>query len=253
MRTLLALAFAATLAAADDFAEVDYGQIDRSIAKEPAYISTPRYALFLLDPAGRFRVWAVADKSKDAKYPDILYMDLDGDGDLTEEGERFEGRADPKLAAAGMEMTIRVGDIAVPGTKIVHTKFLVSTSPKEGRKGFWFRMMWDGKTEVSGGYAPVGIDTTEWAASAAAAPILRPTPLGPLSFAIWGSHTCELKIGGDTHISLVAGSLGSGPDTLGALDENFLDLGKDEIKVTVIAKDMDGGEVKTTSRIKGHC
>lgn len=253
MRHVLVLALAASLAAADDFVEVDYGKVGRTIAKEPRYVSAPRYALFVLDPAGRFRVWAVADRSKEAKHFDILYMDLDGDGDLTEAGERFEGRADPKLAAAGMEMSIRVGDIPVPGTKIVHTTFLVSTSPKEGRTGFWFRMHWDGKTEVSGGYAPVGIDTTEWGTSAANAPILRPTPLGPLSFAIWGSETCELKIGGETHVSLVAGSLGSGPDTLSAVDESFLDLAKDEILATVIGKDKDGREVRTTTRIKGHC
>lgn len=34
------------------FTEVDYSAVNRSIAKEPKYIAEPRYALFILDPAG---------------------------------------------------------------------------------------------------------------------------------------------------------------------------------------------------------
>jgi len=102
--------------AAEPFVEVDFSTIKRSIAKEPKYIAQPRYALFVLDPAGKFQVWAVFDKSKaELPYYDVLYFDRNGNGDLTDLGERFVGKYDKSLAAAGMAMTIRVGK--VPGNR----------------------------------------------------------------------------------------------------------------------------------------
>ncbi len=103
---------------AETFAEVDYAKIDRSIAREPRYLAEPAYALFILDPAGEFRAWAVLDKS-DVKSPhyDVVYFDKDGDGDLAESGERFVGKYDTEAK----NLLIVVGDVAVPGTKLVHT------------------------------------------------------------------------------------------------------------------------------------
>src|SRR5262249_50485157 len=151
--------------------EVDYSTVKRSIAKEPKYVAEPRYALFILDPAGKFRAWAVLDKSKaDLHYYDVLYFDMNGNGNLTDPSKRFVGKYDESRARAGMAMTIRVGKVPVPGTKLIHTDLLFSTIPKEGRKGFWFQMKWNGEHEVSGGYAKVGIDTTVFASSAKAAP-----------------------------------------------------------------------------------
>lgn len=239
---------------AEVFAEVDYLTIDRSIAKEPKYITDPRYALFILDPAGKFRAWAVFDKSKaDLPYYDVLYLDMNGNGDLTEPGDRFVGKYNESLAPAGMAMTIRVGKVPVPGTKLVHTDLLFCTMPKVDRKGFWFQMKWDGKDEVSGGYGKVGIDTTVFTNSAKSAPILRPTPLGPLSFAFWQPAPVVLPIGKDTDVSLVIGGAGSGPDTLCSLSEHFLLADKDLIVATLIAKDQDGKEIRTRNEIKKHC
>jgi len=240
--------------AAEPFVEVDFSTIKRSIAKEPKYIAQPRYALFVLDPAGKFQVWAVFDKSKaELPYYDVLYFDRNGNGDLTDSGERFVGKYDKSLAAAGMAMTIRVGKVPVPGTKLVHTDLLFCTIPKTDRKGFWFRMKWNGEQEVSGGYGTVGIDTTVFASSAKAAPILRPTPLGPLSFAFWMSDPVVLPIGKATAVNLVIGSKGSGPDTLCSLSEHFLIPGKDLIVATLIAKDQKGNELRTRNEIKQHC
>jgi hypothetical protein len=79
----------------DEFVEVDFTKVDRSIAREPKYISKPQYALFIFDPQAKFRVWAVLDKSKpDLPYYDVLYFDKNGNGDLTEAGKRFVGHYD---------------------------------------------------------------------------------------------------------------------------------------------------------------
>lgn len=63
---------------------VDLAKIDRAIKKEPVYKSkTPKYCLFVFGPEAKTRVWLVHDG-------DVLYVDRNGNGDLTEEGERVE-------------------------------------------------------------------------------------------------------------------------------------------------------------------
>lgn len=86
MRPFLTALLGLLLAAAPSPA-VDYGKIDRALAKEPAYqAKAPTYALLLFGPEAKVRVWAVLDG-------DVLYLDRDGDGDLTDKDERF-ARAD---------------------------------------------------------------------------------------------------------------------------------------------------------------
>ena len=236
------------------YVEVDFAKVERRLTTEPPYVAAPRYAMFVFDLAGAHRAWAVVDKSaKEAPFYDVLYLDLDADGDLTEPGERFVGKRDPKYADAGLEMAIRIAEIRVPGTALVHKNFLLATAPKKDRTGFWFRMHWAGLHEMSGGYGPTGINTTTWAESAAQAKIFRPCPFGPLHFATWGDEAIVLQPGAAAHINVIAGNRGSGPDTLAVVDEKFLDLEADELTVTVIAKDANGQPVTETSRIKKHC
>src|SRR5262245_11368623 len=59
----------------------DLTKIDRTIAKEPAYkTKSPRYCLLVFGPQADYRVWLVLDG-------DTLYVDRNGNGDLTEPGE----------------------------------------------------------------------------------------------------------------------------------------------------------------------
>src|ERR1700752_1325956 len=59
-------------------------QVERAVAKEPAYQSgAPRYCLLAFGREAKFRVWLVQDG-------DALYVDRNGNGDLTEPGERIE-------------------------------------------------------------------------------------------------------------------------------------------------------------------
>ena len=245
---LLALLLAC---AADD---VDLAKIERKIAKEPKYVAAPRYALFVLDEEARFRCWAVFDKSTpDAPYYDVLYFDRNGNGDLTEPAERFAGKRDAAMADAGLEMLVKVGDVPVPGTERVHRGLRFSTSPKKGRTGFWFDFRWDGKTQVSGSYGPVGLDTAEFAESAATAAILHPDPNATLSFGLWMESPVKIPVGGEAHLNVIAGHAGLGPNSLAVVDENFINLDRDELLATVVAKDAQGKEIETTTRIKKHC
>jgi hypothetical protein len=83
-----AMAFFLTLAALDLLAApteaVDLSKIERSIRKEPVYQSpNPQYCLLVFGPEAKTRVWLVLDG-------DVLYLDRNGDGDLTEPGKRIE-------------------------------------------------------------------------------------------------------------------------------------------------------------------
>jgi hypothetical protein len=69
-----------TLAVAPSFA--DLKDVSRSISKEPAYKSKPKYCLLVFGPTAKSRFWLVLDG-------DILHVDRNGSGDLTENGKQL--------------------------------------------------------------------------------------------------------------------------------------------------------------------
>jgi hypothetical protein len=112
--SLLVLLTAAALAPAADLA-----RLDRSIKKEPAYRGKPKYCLLVFGPEARTRVWLVLDG-------DTLYVDRNGNGDLTEDAERvalpkFEKPESPVFAA---QREAKVGDIH--DGRFVHTDLEVT-------------------------------------------------------------------------------------------------------------------------------
>src|ERR1700716_872057 len=87
----------------------DLTKIDRTIAKEPAYKGKPKYCLLVFGPEAKTRVWLGLDG-------DVLYADRNGNGDLTEEGERLV--AAPITGSSGNKGRLwEVGDVAAPGGK----------------------------------------------------------------------------------------------------------------------------------------
>src|SRR5207244_3665950 len=81
--TVLALCLSRSAAAA----AADLAHVERKIVREPRYRGQPRYALAGFGPEARFKVWLVLDG-------DTLYVDRNGDGDLTGPGERVPARKD---------------------------------------------------------------------------------------------------------------------------------------------------------------
>ncbi len=84
----------------------DLSNVDRSIHKEPAYNAKPKYCLLVFGPEARTRVWLVLDG-------DVLYIDRNGTGDLTEAGKRvplpaFQKSEQPVIAG---ERQVDLGDI----------------------------------------------------------------------------------------------------------------------------------------------
>src|SRR5262249_46791036 len=100
----------------------DLTKIDRTIAKEPAYKAKPQYCLLLFGPEAKTRVWLVRDG-------DVLYVDRNGNGDLTEDGERVVSQGGP---APGFE----AGDITEAGGRVKHTQLRVHFLDND-RSGIW--------------------------------------------------------------------------------------------------------------------
>jgi hypothetical protein len=98
----------------------DLTGIDRTIKKEPAYQSkTPRYCLLVLGPGGKTRVWLVVDGDK-------LYIDRNGNCDLTEKGECVKREE-------GEQVRFEAGDVLDADGKTKHTNVLVMQKKEKGQ------------------------------------------------------------------------------------------------------------------------
>src|SRR5262249_9481770 len=124
-------------------AAADLIKIDRTIAKEPVYQNKPKYWLLVFGPDAKTRVWLVIDG-------DVLYVDRNGNADLTEKGKR-------------MALMEPEGDITEPDRGTKHTAFRVKPQ-KDG--GMVVSMTTDGKYRQRSGHVT-------FADQSQAAPILH--------------------------------------------------------------------------------
>jgi hypothetical protein len=99
----------------------DLSKIDRTIAKEPRYQSKPGYCLLVFGADAKTKVWLVLDG-------DVLYVDRNGSGDLTE-GEKEVRREKSERQVPG---SFRCGDIVPADGKARYRRLRVSGSPEEG-------------------------------------------------------------------------------------------------------------------------
>ncbi|HKS16339.1 MAG TPA: hypothetical protein VJU16_03450 [Planctomycetota bacterium] len=235
---------------AQQAAPIDYSKIERKILREPTYVGKPQYALFLLDEKGDFRVWAVLDRTTpEMTHPNVLYLDLNANGDITEKGERFvTSRDEESMKERGS--TISVPAIRVRGLDLMHEEFTVTSYRRDTTVGIYFKLKWAGREPMAGAYGLSGTSPVPWGATAAEARIFHPNPHGPLSFALWGDPV--LQLGQDNNVNLFAGNPGSG-GSYSVVSDKFLRAGKDRIFVTVVAKDGAGKEVRLRTEILGRC
>jgi hypothetical protein len=96
----------------------DLKGVSRSIRKQPEYRSQPKYCLLVFGASVEDRVWLVLDG-------DTLYVDRNGNGDLTEPGERIQS---PAFSASDhpahqRERSIETGDLSFNG--FTHTGLVV--------------------------------------------------------------------------------------------------------------------------------
>jgi hypothetical protein len=108
-RVLLLLLSCAVLAG--PAGAIDFRTIDRTIKKEPRYAGTPSYCLLVFGPQAKERVWLVLDG-------DTLYVDRNGNGDLTDKGERFKLPPYQVRHLPSQFRSVAVGELAVGGRKL---------------------------------------------------------------------------------------------------------------------------------------
>lgn len=103
--SLLNAAFCLTVFGAGFIQAGDLDQIDRALLKEPAYQSkAPKYALLVLGPEARTRIWLVLDGT-------TLYVDRNGNGDLTENDEKVSGTKGSQAVLEEDIYTFAVGEL----------------------------------------------------------------------------------------------------------------------------------------------
>lgn len=230
-------------------------EIDKKIGREPRYIAKePLFGLYVFGPKASTRVWAVLDKTDehDDVY-DVLYFDVNANGDLTEKGERFAG----KVSGSGAEVTVEfsIGSFTDPSTKDTHSDLSISTRGGERARVF-FSMKWKGKHLVRGGYSRLPGPYTQFATKPKKAPVLWPGAEGPFSFQEWiaiqGRKETELTIGASDDMKVFLGQSGRGPNTFCAVSDTFLP--KDvPVVCTLIYRARSGKEERVRSRLKARC
>jgi RNA polymerase sigma factor (sigma-70 family) len=94
---------------------LDLTKIERTIRKEPAYRGKPRYALLVLGPKAQTRIWLVIDDK-------TLYVDRNGNGDLTEQGEQFL----PTKVDENEYVEFHAGEIVDADGKTKHSNLFVN-------------------------------------------------------------------------------------------------------------------------------
>lgn len=113
----LVLSVLAFLACSPTVPATDLTRIDRTIVKEPAYKSKPKYCLLVFGQEAKTRMWLVVDG-------DVLYVDRNRNGNLTDKGESFQAQknlwnigevmeADGKTKHTGLQIADRNGSFRI--------------------------------------------------------------------------------------------------------------------------------------------
>jgi hypothetical protein len=101
-----------------DSSRLDLTKIDRTIRNEPAYRTKPRYALLVFGPKAETKMWLVIDGK-------TLYVDRNGNGDLTEKGEQVSAE---KTESTDI-LEFRVGEFVEGDGKTKHSSLTVNQYP----------------------------------------------------------------------------------------------------------------------------
>lgn len=199
----------------------DLTKIDRTIAKEPAYKAKPNYCLLVFGPEAKTRVWLVLDD-------DTLYVDRNGNGDLTEKGERFVLALDEYDRKRGKRVW-KVGDIAASDAKVRYTDLQVSDIAEDANSGLGLGhgisvnvpVGKDRVPQCAGGFLYPRRDfRLQFAARPADAPIVHFG--GPLRMILLQPQrlTAGMKVGVEYELKARVGTPGLGKDTAALINSD---------------------------------
>jgi len=249
-------------------------KIDRTLKKEPAYkTKDPKYGLLVFGREGKDRVWLVRDG-------DTLYVDRNGNGDLTEPGEKVVAEKKPGRDPAEDGYSFDVGDVTVGGRthkalavyfnplkayadgslgKRPDVQAVLAKDPKAlattvrvdvevpGLKGGGL----GGRCSFSAGLIDLG-GVLQFAAKPADAPAVRVG--GPLQVSFYGELP-TLRVGRGAELVLVVGTPGVGPGTFAMLDyvDTVPEADKPVADVTLPPAKPGAPPLKEKWVIQGRC
>ena len=248
---------------------------DRTIKKEPAYqTKAPWYGLLVFGPEARDRVWLVQDG-------DTLYVDRNGNGDLTDPGEKVAAEK-PKHGRAPDEgeFSFELGDLTVGGrthknlgvyvvplsryqaSSIARRPDVKAALAKDPKASIFIVRgdldMPELKTGAPGGRASFTagfLDLNgllQFAEKPANAPVVHLG--GPLEITFY-SELPALRVGRGSELVLVVGTPGVGPGTFAMLSymETIPESAKPVAEVTYQPAKPGETPLKETFEIKERC
>jgi hypothetical protein len=220
--------------------------VDRRIANEPKYSADrPLFGLLVFGPAAQKRVWIVLDQSnpKSERY-DLMYVDLNANGDLTEPAERFAGKLE------GNDFRFRFPDLKDPVTGALHTHFTarVSSAPAPT---IMLSLVWRDGLKMGGGY-PQDPENgyLKFGDKPANAPVMWANGETPFRFQRW--YGGKLAIGGDDDFKVFIGQPGGGENSFWAFQEHFLPE-SEAVQATLIYRDAADKEQRVICLLKERC
>lgn len=216
--------------------------IERTIANLPP-LDEPLYALAVFGAEQQTRMWVVVDKlSPESTDYDVLYLDLNGDGDLTATEERITTRDD--------EDRFVIPRLVDPNTGVEHTDFTLRV--KNGlHPKHMLSLRWRGEHKMGGGY-PVDPEDgyMQFAKSVEAAPIVWFNGDGPMRFQRWIRR--PLQIGGETTVKVFLGQEGVGDNAFCAFQQYVLEPGE-LVDATLVYTDKQGKQREADSHLDLRC
>jgi hypothetical protein len=225
---------------------VDLNRIDRYIDKLPKLVADdPLYGLVVFGSEAQEKVWMVLDKtSSELPAYDVLYVDLNFNGDLSEPSERFTA------ANASPESTVFALPDYTDSSGVTHTDFKLRVTLGE-TPIFMVSVNWRGDKKYGGGYAEVPDDGyMRFAESPQKAPIVWMNGDGPFRFQHWLSG--QLRIGRSDYFKVFLGQSGVGRHSFSAFQ--CYALPEDEVVLaTLIYTDQEGGEKRIDYELQDRC
>jgi hypothetical protein len=227
---------------------IDFTKVDRTAKKLPKLSDEALYGIYLFGNDGETRVLAVLDKSAPRlEAPDVLWLDKNANGDLTEPGERITG-GEPKLQgiyAGGRHFEI--GAFRPPRGAAEHADWSLDWTKEAGVR---FKMKWRGEKVTMGGYGPRREDYAGFSKSLETAPVFVPGWDRPFQFERW--LEMPLLRGQDVDFKVFVGNCGDRRGTFSTVDDKFVPI-EDSPIATLLYVTADGKQAQARTVLKLRC
>jgi hypothetical protein len=234
----------AVLASVTTVGAADLSSIKRVLKKGPHYRSnTPRYCLLVFGLEAETRVWLVLDG-------DRLYIDRNGNGDLTEEGECMDKK--PTLYDGKLSVDFAIGDVTAADGKTVYRGRALQEIMEDGAPmAFIFARSSSGKRLYTGRDASGRL---RFAATPQQAPIVHIG--GPLSMGLATQHRSvpiQFRCGEETELFASVGTPGVGAGSFLGLRHFEVPEEKQPVAAIEFPNRSGGPPIKVRLDLNGLC